>query len=145
MKNKFLYLLFSFVLVLNTSCRKDLRGSLISISASTNDDTLVNMRVYLKCSALADPSIGSPISFSEEGGGEYFLNLNEKESSSTCLMVAGTIPENQSSEGVTKITINAFFTEHGNPVGFQELEVKRPHDERSIRYEFRPDTYLEGE
>lgn len=37
------------------------------------------------------------------------------------------------------------MTEEGNVVGFQELEVKRPHDERSIRYEFRPDTYLEGE
>lgn len=96
MKNKFLYLLFSFILVLSTSCQKDLRGSLISINASTNDNTLNGMRVYLKCSALADPSIGSPIAFTPDGDGAYFLNLDEKESSSSCLMVVGTIPENQS-------------------------------------------------
>lgn len=144
MKNKFLYLLFSFILVLSTSCQKDLRGSLISINASTNDNTLNGMRVYLKCSALADPSIGSPIAFTPDGDGAYFLNLDEKESSSSCLMVVGTIPENQSSEGVTKVTINAFFTEHGNIVGFQDIEIKRPHGQRQIKYEFHTDTYLEN-
>lgn len=102
------------------------------------------MRVYLKCSALADPSIGSPIAFTPDGDGAYFLNLDEKESSSSCLMVVGTIPENQSSEGVTKVTINAFFTEHGNIVGFQDIEIKRPHGQRQIKYEFHTDTYLEN-
>src|SRR5690606_33531655 len=114
----------------------------ITITASTND-SIISLRIYKKCTALADPSIGSFIFFNYLGGGNYEVNLNEEDSDNPCFKIAGTIPENQDSLGTTKVSIEAFFTKEGNVVGFQDTELKRPHGEYLIIYEFSPDTYIE--
>jgi hypothetical protein len=58
-------------------------------------------------------------------------------------MITGTIPANNNASGITTLAIDVFYTHEGNVVGFYNIELQRPHDEYAIRYEFRPDTYLE--
>jgi hypothetical protein len=125
------------------SCRKNLTGSAISVQVNTNNDTIKNLRIYTKCTALADPSIGSPIYFEYLGDGKYLVDLNKINSSSECLMIVGTVIGNQDSIGTTNVNIKAFFTEHGNIVGFQEIGWARPHGSRDFYYDLRTDTYIE--
>ncbi|MDX1651260.1 MAG: hypothetical protein R3277_02135, partial [Brumimicrobium sp.] len=60
-----------------------------------------------------------------------------------CFTITGDVPANNDTFGKTIIDIDVFYTEEGNVVGFQDIELQRPHGEYHIFYEFRPDTYLE--
>ena len=144
MKNKlYIFSLFIF-LTATTSCKKDLTGNAITIEVDTND-SISFLRLYDSCEPGPNnlPQ-GSWTDFTYLGNGFYEFQL-EKGYEEDCFTVTGRLEENNDSSGTTIVNINAYYTEEGNVVGFQELEIKRPHDERSIRYEFRPDTYLEGE
>ena len=144
MKNKLLFILLIFFLVSNSSCRKNLVGNEITITLSTND-TLSFLRFYKSCQAGPGgmPS-GTFNTFDDHGNGNYSF-IVEEGYKNACFMVAGAITENNDSSGTTVLNINAFYTKEGNIVGFDEIKLKRPHDKFQIRYEFRPDTYLEGE
>jgi hypothetical protein len=125
-----------------TSCKKDLTGNAITIEANTND-TVTNFHIYPSC----EPGPNSlPLGFLDGlnylGDGDYHYEI-EKGYDESCFTITGKIPEDTSTTGITTVSINVFYTEEGNVVGFQDIELKRPHDEYQIRYEFRPDTYLE--
>ena len=142
MKIKLLYTLLGLV-VITTSCQKDLNGNAITVDVTTND-TLIFLRFYERCDSGPDgmPS-GSYSFFNNQGSGNYSISVEEGYQNN-CFIVAGAIAANNDSTGKTVLNINAFYTNEGNVVGFKELELKRPHDEYQIRYEFQADTYLEN-
>lgn len=148
MKNKLYFISFLILLSAATSCKKDLIGSPITLTGSTND-TIHNFYYHITnksfdyCPPIASPAIGSPKGITYTGNGNYQINLDEEESNRVCISITGTIPANEDTVGVTKANIQAFFTEHSNIVGFKNVELKRPHEEYKIEYQFRPDTYIE--
>lgn len=142
MKNKLLFTSIILFLLTATSCKKDLTGNEITVELSTND-TLSFLRFYKSCEPGPDGMpLGSYDTFDDHGNGNYSIKVEEGYQND-CFMVAGAIAENNDSSGTTVLNIDAYYTKEGNVVGFQELTFKRPHDEYQIRYEFRPDTYLE--
>jgi hypothetical protein len=142
MKNKLLYPLFIFILVLSASCKKDLTGNAITIEANTND-TVSYFRIYSSCEPGPNGlPLGSFDDLNYLGNGNYSYEI-EKGYDESCFTITGTVPENNDTTGKTIVNIDAFYTEEGNVVGFQDIELKRPHGEQRIKYEFRPDTYLE--
>ena len=142
MKNKLLFFAITLLFLTATSCKKDLTGNAITIAAETND-TVTQFRLHRSCEPGPDnlPS-GNYDILNDLGNGNYHYEL-EKDYDASCFTITGTIPEDTSNTGVTTLSINIFYTEAGNVVGFKDLELKRPHDEYKISYEFRPDTYLE--
>lgn len=126
-----------------TSCRKDLTGNAITIEVDTND-SISFLRLYDSCEPGPNnlPQ-GSWTDFTYLGNGNYEFQL-EKGYEENCFTITGTILENNDSTGTTRFYVDLYYTEEGNTVGFQELELKRPHGDHQIRYEFRPDTYLEN-
>jgi hypothetical protein len=87
---------------------------------------------------------GIPKNLNYLGNGVYNFQLQEGYNED-CLTLTGTVLENNDSSGTTKVNIDIYYTNEGNVVGFQELELKRPHGNYELRFEFRADTYLEGE
>lgn len=149
MKNKHPLITIVFILLTATSCQKDLAGNPITVEVYTND-TLTNLAVYSTnetshCPPPASPAIGvnSGKLIPYIGNGNYRIELDEEASDTYCVTIKGAIPANEDSVGTSKSEIQAFFTEHDNVVGFQNIELKRPHDEYKIVYQFRPDTYIE--
>ena len=141
MKNSPFYSVI-LLLIIIASCRKDLPGNPITIEASTND-TLLSSGVRGDCKG-GPPEIvlGAWNELEDMGNGEYEYEI-QAGYEYDCFTILATIPANNDITGTTKADINAFYTEEGNVVGFQEIELKSPHDEYEIRYEFRVDTYLE--
>ncbi|PHR43955.1 MAG: hypothetical protein COA32_15585 [Fluviicola sp.] len=142
MKNKLLFIPIILMFLTATSCQKDLTGNAITIEANTND-TVTYFRIYRSCEPGSNflPQ-GSFNNLNYLGNGNYNYEI-EKGYEETCFTITGTIPENNDSTGKTTVNIDIFYTEEGNVVGFQDIELKRPHGEQYIRYEFRPDTYIE--
>lgn len=142
MKNKLLDISLFIFLFFVTSCRKDLTGNAITVDVSTND-TFIFLRFYDRCDAGPNgmPS-GSYSTFDDHGNGNYSINVEEGYQND-CFMVAGAIAENNDNSGTTVLNVDAYYTEEGNIVGFQEIKLKRPHNEYQIRYEFRPDNYVD--
>lgn len=142
MKNKLLFTSIILAFLAASSCKKDLTGNAITIEANTND-TVSYFRIYRSCEP--GPNFlpqGSFNNLNYLGNGNYNYEI-EKGYDESCFTITGTIPENTSTTGLTTVSIDVYYTEEGNVVGFQDLEIKRPHDEQYIRYEFRPDTYIE--
>jgi hypothetical protein len=142
MKNNFVFISIITALLTVTSCKKDLTGNAITIEANTND-TVRYLRIYESC--MPGPNQlpqGSWTDLNYLGNGNYNFQL-EKGYEESCFTITGTILENNDSTGTTKFEVDIYYTEEGNVVGFQEIELKRPHGEQKIRYEFRPDTYLD--
>lgn len=142
MQDKINYIVFLLALFLMVSCKKDLTGNAISIEASSNV-SVDYFRLYYSC----DPGpgmipYGSFDNLNSEGNGNYSYQLDAGYTSS-CFMITGTISANNDTTGKTVVNIDAFYTEEGNVVGFEDIELKRPHDQYAIRYEFRADTYIE--
>lgn len=145
MKNKLLFITVILILTA-TSCQKDLTGSSITITAYANDT--IEYFYYRSthesfCPPINDPSTGTIKAITYTGNGNYLVDLDEEETNTVCISITGTIPENQDTIGYTIINIEAYYTEEGNVVGFQDIKLKRPHDETEIAYQFRPDTYIE--
>jgi hypothetical protein len=142
MKNKLLFTTVTLILLTATSCKKDLTGNAITIEANTND-TVTQFHLYRSCKPGPNfLPLGYYDNLNYLGNGNYHYEI-EKGYDESCFTLTGTIPENQDSTGKTTVNIDAFYTEEGNVVGFQDLELKRPHNEYKISYEFRPDTHIE--
>lgn len=142
MKNKLLFIATILLLLTTLSCKKNLTGNAITVDVSTND-TLSFLRFYDRCDAGPNgmPS-GSYSTFEDHENGNYSIKVEEGYQND-CFMFAGAIEENNDSSGTSVLNIDAYYTNEGNVVGFQEIELKRPHGEYQIRYEFRPDTYVD--
>lgn len=146
MKNKLLFIPVFFFLLTATSCKKDLRGNSVTITGSTNDTIMYfyyHSTNQSYCPPIADPVVGYPHIIPYLGNGSYRVDLTEEESNTVCLSITGTIPANQDSTGKTILSIEAYYTKEGNITGFQNIELKRPHEEYKIVYQFSPDTYIE--
>ena len=143
MKNKLFLISIISLLVTTSSCRKDLTGNTILIEAATND-SIAFLRLYNSCDPGPDFSVplGSWTDFTYLGDGNANFLL-EKGFTEECFTVTGRVPENMDTTGVTTVDILAYYQEEGNTVGFHNIQLKRPHEQYFIRYEFRPDTYLE--
>jgi len=143
MQNKLFLISIVFSLFATASCRKDLTGNTILIEASTND-TIGYLRLYNSCDP--GPNINVPLGswkdFTYLGDGNASFIL-EKGYTEECFTVTGRVHENTDTTGVTTVDILAYYQEEGNTVGFHNIQLKRPHEQYFIRYEFRPDTYLE--
>lgn len=142
MKSKLQYITIALLLLTASSCKKNLTVNAITVGVSTND-TLSFLRFYDRCDAGPNgmPS-GSYNTFDDHGNGNYSIKVEEGYQNN-CFMVAGAIAANTDSTGTTVLNIDAYYSEEGNIVGFQEIELKRPHGEHQIRYEFKPDTYVD--
>lgn len=143
MNSNRLYISAIAILLAITSCKKDLTGNAISIEANSNVIIADYFRFYDNC----DPGpgmipSGSFDTLNGNGNGYYTYQL-ESGYSSNCFMITGTIPANNNASGKTTVAIDVYYTHEGNVVGFYNIELQRPHDAYAIRYEFRPDTYLE--
>lgn len=143
MKNKLLiFTVFSLFYVVS-SCRKDLTGSPITIAIESNE-AISYFKIVKACGSMSDPSVSmQAIYWDDLESGNYTFDLTKEESDNPCFKIVGTVAANSDTVGKTIINIEAFFTEHGNIVGFQDVELKRPHGEYKIDYQFRPETYLE--
>ena len=142
MINKLLFILLTLAFFTATSCRKDLPGNAISVEARSNV-TVDKFHLYSTCRDGPNQlPLGDFNPLNASGNGYYTYSISAGYETE-CFTVTGNIPANNDSTGTTKVNIEAFYTEEGNVVGFQDIELKRPHDEYEIRYEFRPDTYLE--
>ena len=143
MKNRLFTILIISTLFLLTSCQKDLTGNPITIEASSN--TLIDdFDLYTSCSpGPGGLPLDYPDSLHGDGNGNYSYQIDAGYSPSQCFTIGGTIPANTDSTGKTIVNIDIFYTEEGNVVGFQDIELQRPHDAYAINYEFRPDTYVE--
>ena len=141
MKNSPFYSVI-LLLLITVSCRKDLPGNAISVEARSNV-TVDKFHLYSTCRDGPNQlPLGDFVPLNESGNGYYTYSISAGYETE-CFTVTGTIPATSDSTGTTKVDIDAYYTEEGNVVGFQEIELQRPHDEYAIRYEFRPDTYLE--
>ena len=142
MKNSPIYMATLVLLFLIVSCQKDLTGNAISVEARSNV-TVDKFHLYSTCRDGPNQlPLGNFDPLNASGNGYYTYSISAGYETE-CFTVTGNIPANNDSTGTTQVEIEAFYTEEGNVVGFQEIEFKRPHDEYKIRYEFRPDTYLE--
>lgn len=141
MKNKLLFIPIALLLT-TTSCKKDITGNAITIEANTSD-TVTKFRIYNSCEPGPNSlPLGSFDNLNYLGNGNYHYEI-EKGYDESCFTITGTIPENNDPTGVTTVSIDAYYTQEGNVAGFQDIEIKRPHDEQQIKYEFRPETYVE--
>jgi hypothetical protein len=86
--------------------------------------------------------LGSVFPLQDNGDGNYSFQL-ESGYESDCFTITGDVAANNDTSGKTIIDIDVFYTEEGNTVGFQDVELTRPHGEYRVFYEFRPDTYIE--
>lgn len=142
MKNKLYFISFLILLSAATSCKKDLIGNTITVESNTND-TVTYFRIYNSCEPGPNSlPLGTFDNLNYFGNGNYDYQI-EKGYDDVCFTITGTIPENTNTTGVTTVSINAYYTEAGNVVGFQDIELKRPHGEYKISYEFRADTYID--
>jgi hypothetical protein len=142
MKNKLSYITIGLLLLIVSSCQKDPTGNPITVEASTNTP-IAYFNIYESC--MPGPNslpLGSFDNLNDLGGGNYDYQLEEGYEE-LCYTITGNILANSDSTGTTMVSIKAFYTEEGNVVGFQDIEMKRPHGEYKIKYEFRADTYLE--
>jgi hypothetical protein len=144
MKNSSRYIIVGLILFLISSCHKDPTGNPITVEATANVE-IEYFKIYDDC---GDGPNGIPLSqywlanIEEESPGNYAYQI-EKGYENSCFFIAGTIPAVSDTVGKTQVSIKAFYTEEGNICGFQDIEMKRPHNAYTIRYEFRADTYLE--
>lgn len=143
MKNRFGITLFVYCLLLLFSCKKDLTGNPITIEASSN--TLIDdFDLYTSCSpGPGGLPLGYPDSVNGDGTGNYTFQIESGYDANQCYTITGTIPANNDTTGKTIVNIDVFYTDEGNVVGFEDIELKRPHGAYAIGYEFRPDTYIE--
>ncbi|MEX2484533.1 MAG: hypothetical protein WED10_08235 [Brumimicrobium sp.] len=142
MKNKLPFIIIILALLTATSCKKDLTGNAITIETNTND-TVTYFRLYSSCEPGPNQlPLGSFDDLNYLGNGDHHYEI-EKGYEEPCFTITGIIPENNDSIGKTTMNIDVFYTEEGNVVGFQDIELKRPHGEYKISYEFRADTYIE--
>lgn len=143
MKNKFLILTIFSLLFVVSSCRKDLTGSPLTIDIETNE-AISYFKIVKACGSMSDPSVSSKaIYWDDLVSGKYSIDLTKEDSDNPCFKIVGTVAANAETVGKTIINIEAFFTEHGNVVGFQHIELTRPHGTFKIDYQFKPETYLE--
>jgi hypothetical protein len=143
MKNKLYFLTILLLLLVNYGCHKNLSGNAVTVDASTNSDTIINFWLHRSCEAgPGGIPPGSKYNFENLGNGQYFLKITEGYKNK-CFTVTGTIPANTDTIGKTVFNLKAYFTNEGNVIGFQDIELKRPHSEYLIRYDFRTDTYIE--
>ena len=142
MQNKLFFISIILLLFATSSCRKDLTGNTILIEANTND-SIGYLRLYNSCRPGPNNlPLGSWTDFNYLGNGNADFLL-EKGYTDDCFTITGRIPENTDTTGSTKVNILAYYKEEGNTVGFHNIQLQRPHDQYQIRYELRPDTYLE--
>ena len=143
MKNKLLIFSILSVLFIISSCRKDLTGSPLTIAIETNE-AISYFKILKVCGSMSDSSVSSKAIYWEDlESGNYTFDLTKEESDNPCFKIVGTVAANAETVGKTIINIEAFFTEHGNVVGFQHIELTRPHGTYKIGYQFKPETYLE--
>ncbi|MGM0477912.1 MAG: hypothetical protein ACQERC_01730 [Bacteroidota bacterium] len=142
MKNKHLYLIAVPAVLSIFGCQKDLTGNAISIEAHSNVK-VKNFHLYSTCRDGPNQlPLGNFDPLNEISNGYYTYQI-DKGYETECFTVTGTVPENTDSTGETTVDITAFYTDAGNKTGFQKIELQRPHESYKIRYEFRPDTYIE--
>ena len=98
--------------------------------------------LYNSCEPGPGQPLGIASALENLGNGNYSYQL-ESGYESDCFTITGDVPANNDTTGKTIIDIDVFYTEEGNTVGFQDIELERPHGEYHIFYEFRPDTYVE--
>jgi hypothetical protein len=143
MKNSYNIALIICCLTLMFSCKKDIVGNPITIEAYSNVP-ITYFGLYKSCQAGPGgyPAF-APDPLTDSGNGNYSYEIESGYGRSQCFTIGGTIPASSDTTGKTTVNIDVFYTEEGNVVGFQDIELKRPHGEHQIRYEIRPDTYLE--
>jgi hypothetical protein len=140
MKNKLFTTLIISTLFLLNGCKKDLTGNSISIQANSNVP-IDYFYLYNSCKPGVGEPLGSVFPLQDNGDGNYSFQL-ESGYESDCFTITGDVAANNDTSGKTIIDIDVFYTEEGNTVGFQDIELERPHGEYRIFYEFRPDTYI---
>lgn len=134
----FSVIIFLFLLC---SCKKDLTGN--SISIQTNSNVLIDdYYLYYSCEPGPGEPLGSKFPIENNGSGIYYYQL-ESGYEIDCFTIIGDVAANNDTSGRTIIDLDLFYTEKGSTVGFQNIEIERPHDQYRIYYEFRPDTYIE--
>lgn len=141
MKNRLSTITILISIFLFTSCKKELEGNSISIDVNSNLP-VDYFYLYNSCEPGPGEPLGSKFSLQNNGNGDYFYQL-ESGYESDCFTIVGDVASNNDTSGKTIIDIDVFYTEEGNVVGFQDIELERPHGEYRIFYEFRPDTYIE--
>jgi len=142
MKNKVIFISIALLLLSLASCQKKMTGNAITIEASTNTP-ISFFHIYKTCKPGPNLlPLGPFDNLNNLGNGNYDYEIEEgyKEN---CFTITGTILANSDTTGKTTVNIEAYYTEEGNVCGFQDIEMKRPHGEYKINYEFRADTYLE--
>ncbi len=141
MKNKLRVLPIIILLFTATSCKKDLTGNAITIQASSNL-SVDDFYLYDSCEPGPGEPQGSKFPLENSGTGNYSYQLDSGYDSD-CFTIMGFVPSNNDTTGKTIVAIDVFYSEEENTVGFQDIELERPHGEYRIFYEFRPDTYIE--
>lgn len=142
--NKLKTLILSILLIFSiVGCKKTFVGNPITIEA-TSTVPISNLRFYVTCNAGPGGfPLGDPVYFVDNLNGSYTHQVASGYHPAECFTIGGTVPADTSTTGVTKVDIQAFYTNEGNVTGFYTLELKKPHGEYTIRYQFSPATYIE--
>ncbi len=125
-------------------CKKEIVGNPVRVEVYSNVAPTTYFGLYNSCQAGPGgyPDF-APEPLTDNGNGNYLYQIDAGYSPTQCFTIGGTIPANSDTTGKTIVDIDVFYREEGNVVGFQDIELQRPHGAYAIRYEFRPDTYVE--